>query len=106
MAFRVLVSRRAGQDIDEGTSFIARDSAQESSRWLQELQELILTLSEMPGKFSLIPEAADLKRPLRSVRHYSHRVIFLIDEATNAVLVVRVFHMARKPLSKKDLPSD
>src|SRR5262249_41560357 len=97
---------RAAQDIVEYTGLIATDSTQEASRWNQELKDLILTLSDMPSQFSLIPEAAKLKRQLRSARHYSHRVIFLVDENSQIVQVARVFHMARMPLREKDLTSD
>ena len=90
-------------DIDEAVQFIAKDSTQAASKWKAELADLILSLSEMPTRFAEIPEADGLKFRYRSASHYSHRVIFRIDEAVSAVIVVRVYHASRKPLSDEAL---
>lgn len=52
---------------------------------------------------SVIPEAEDLGHPYRSANHYSHRVIFRIDEPSTAVYIVRVYNGARRALTRKDV---
>ena len=41
----------------------------------------------MPLRFALIPEADELKRPLRSFPHHSHRVIYQVDEPAQTVSI-------------------
>ena len=103
MAFSVLLTNQALDDIDEHTRLIAQDSLTQAARWRDTLEALILSLADAPDRFDVIPEAARLKRPYRSVGHFSHRVVYRIDEPANTVFVVRVYHGARKPLAKKDI---
>jgi len=103
MAFSVVLTHRAQLDIDEYTLFIAESSPTEAARWKSTLETLILSLDTIPGRFSIIPESARLKRPYRSVNHHSHRVIFRIDEEAEVVYVVRVYHGARKRLTPADV---
>ena len=63
----------------------------------------IQSLAEMPLRFALIPEADELKRPLRSFPHHSHRVIYQVDEQAQTVSMLRVYHSARAPLQLEDL---
>ena len=107
MAFRVEITDPARDDIDEAVAFLAHHSQQAARKWKIELQALILSLQEMPGRFAVIPEATELGMPYRSAPHHSHRVIFRIEESNNTVYVVRVYHGARRPLSPEDIdPQD
>jgi plasmid stabilization system protein ParE len=103
MAFSLDISKAAEEDIQEAAAFIALDSPSAATRWHKELWELIFSLREMPARFPTIPEANKLKMPYRSAIHYSHRVVYRIDEAKNTVFVVRVYHGARHALRLKDL---
>ena len=103
MAFRVEIAEPAELDINEAALYIASDSPSAAFRWNTELWQLILSLREMPAWFSVIEEAEELGVPYRSALHFSHRVIFTIDEPANTVYVVRVYHGARRPLTHKDL---
>lgn len=107
MAFDVEITDPARDDIDDAVAFIARTSTATARKWKTEMQALILSLQEMPGRFALIAEAGELGLPYRSALHHSHRVIFRIDEEKNTVYVVRVYHGARRPLSHEDIdPQD
>lgn len=103
MAYKVLLSAPAEHDIKEATEFIAANSTVAASRWLHGLQEAILSLEEMPTRHALIPEAATLGMPYRSLPYFSHRVIYRVDEQNAQVFVVRVYHGARKPLAEEDV---
>ena len=103
MAYDVLLTEMAELDIGEHTAFIAADSPAEAEKWLSSLEQHIRSLAEFPGRFPLIPEAPRLKLPYRSFVHYSHRVIYRVDERASQVYIVRVYHGARMPLSAKEL---
>ena len=107
MAFDVEITDPARDDIDDAVTFIAQNSRAAARKWKTALQALILSLQEMPGRFAVIAEARELGLPYRSAPHHSHRVIFRIDEEKNTVFVVRVYHGARRPLSREDMdPQD
>lgn len=107
MAFDVEIADLARDDIDDAVTFIAQKSQATARKWKTELQALVLSLREMPGRFATIAEAGELGLPYRSAPHHSHRVIFRIDEVKNTVYVVRVYHGARRPLSHGDIdPQD
>jgi len=103
MDFNVVITDRAQDDIDENTLFIATDSPNMAAKWKNELESLILALSSMPTRFPSLPESSKLEQTYRSAAHYSHRVVFRIDETTNTVFIVRVYHGARKPLAQADV---
>lgn len=103
MTYRIEISDPAAADIDEAARFIAEDSTTQAAKWIQELTETILSLSEIPERFPLILEAPELGRPYRAARHYSHRIIYRIDESSETVFVVRVRHQARKPLNARTI---
>lgn len=103
MAFRIEVAAKAETDISEGVDYIRKDSPTRAIRWYEDLFLALQTLDALPGRYPLIPESGQLKRNLRSIHHHSHRVIYEVDEEHEIVFVIRVFHSARKPLSKKEI---
>ena len=103
MAFDVVVTDLAQVDIDEAVQFIGQNSTQAAAKWKAELADLIFSLAEMPTRFAVVPEVDELKLRYRSASHYSHRVIFRIDEELNTVVVVRLYHGKRMPLSEDNL---
>jgi plasmid stabilization system protein ParE len=103
MAFRVEIAARAAQDIDDTTTYIAQDSPSAAATWKEKLQGLIESLQDMPGRFPVIAEADEFTHPYRAAHHFSHRVVFRIDEAAGIVYVVRVYHAARQPLTDPDI---
>ena len=103
MAFSVEITDPARDDIDSAVDYIAQNSVRAARKWKTGLQSVILSLQELPSRFPLIPEAEQLGFPYRSALHYSHRVIFRIDEVKSSVYVVRVYHGARHPLTPEEI---
>lgn len=103
MAFQVELSQQAEADIAEAADYIAADSPDNARKWVDALLVQLETLREMPQRHDLIPEAKLLLRHLRSIQHYSHRIIYEVNEDNLRVSIVRVYHGARKPLRRKDL---
>lgn len=103
MAFRIEVTEPTEWDIVEATEFIAIQSQYSAIRWNNELWILILSLGESAFQFPIISVAGEREIVYRAANHYSHRVIFRVDEIENAIFIVRVYHHARKPVTKEDL---
>ncbi|MBV9470590.1 MAG: type II toxin-antitoxin system RelE/ParE family toxin, partial [Abitibacteriaceae bacterium] len=97
------LAQAAERDIAEAVAHIAEDSPPQASQWLDGLFTAIDTLGELPSRYAMIPESVTLSRPLRSLPYHSHRIIYEINEAKQLILVVRVYHSARKPLKGDDL---
>ncbi len=103
MAFKIQLADAAVQDISEFADRIALNSVVEARKWVEGLFREIETLRELPHRYALIPEAGQLKRELRSIHHHSHRVIYEVHDTENTVYIARVYHGARKPITKKDV---
>lgn len=101
--YRVEIAEPAVADIAEAAEFIAEDSPEQASAWIQKLAETIESLAEMPERFPLIAEATEFGRPYRAARLHSHRIIFRVEETVRTVFVVRVRHHARKPLNARSI---
>lgn len=98
MAYKVVVMPRAEADLEEAHAFIALDSVPRAEKWLSEALDLILSLRDQPGRFSMVPEYEKLGRHIHDALHYSHRVVFRIREEEKRVEVLRVWHCARGTL--------
>lgn len=85
MDFKVRTTRRADQDIVEAVEYIALDSPLQAIRWLDKLDELLVSLANMPERFPKIPETIDDERTFRSVNHYSHRIVCTVDQSGKEV---------------------
>lgn len=105
MAFSIELAQAAERDIAEALAHITENSPQQALPWLDGLFEAIDALRALPARHALIPEAAELARPLRSLPYHAPRIIYEINDARQLILVVRVYHSVRKPLTRKAIES-
>jgi plasmid stabilization system protein ParE len=105
LAYSLQITLPARQDIRDYASFIRDEqkSPDAARRWLDGLHAAIEELSEAPYRFAVIPEAVDLDFPYRSFVYQSHRVIYAVYDPEGRVMVHRIYHSARKPLTGKDV---
>ena len=105
MTYNIIVQPPAISDAVEYARFIRLASQDEetSARWLNELEVLIQSLSEMPRRFRVIDEQLHFSIELRQVMHYSHRVIFHVNDERAEVHVLRVYHGRRDALQPDDV---
>ncbi len=106
MNYRVLLSARAEQDVDETLAWIShKGSVSGAGRWLDRLLAAIDTLERDPMRFGLASEAADVGIELRQLplgrRPNIYRVFFVLDQRTVTILHIR--HAARDTLRPEDL---
>lgn len=105
MAYKVRLSLQAKQDVREATDYIRANANLERTRkWKNGVLEAIESLSEMPTRCAVAEESAEIGVELRHLIHRPHRIIFRVQEGTQTVDVLRVYHAARAPLRLEDLP--
>ncbi|MEO6907128.1 MAG: type II toxin-antitoxin system RelE/ParE family toxin [Abditibacteriaceae bacterium] len=97
MTFKVSFSPRARLDMAESVAYIHTRSPQSAGRWYYELKVLQKSLEVSPSRFPQLDSSRLAATPYRVALHYSHKVIFRVDEQAKAVIIVRVYHSARKP---------
>jgi len=93
----------AQADLEEYADRIALDSEIQARKWLNGAWNLIFSLAEMPSRYSISDESPILNSEIRDVSHFSHRIVFRIIEEDQVVEVLRLWHMARRPISFEDV---
>ncbi len=93
----------AHADLTEATEYISQESARYANEWLSKAWVQIFGLAENPKRFAAIPESMELGVELRALHHYSHRIIFWVRDEYQTVEILRVYHGARRPLTRIDI---
>ena len=113
MAYRVSLTAPAEADAYAAFERIREVAPHSAARWLRDLFAALATLTEMPARCPLIPEAAELSRPVRHLlygrRTAIYRIIFDIQEASEEgprVRVLRIWHGARDRIAAEDLETE
>lgn len=105
MAYKVVLQEGAILDAGDYTRWMIHNSgATPAERWLSGLQSLVNSLTEMPNRYRGIEEQDNFEISLRQAQYHSHRVIYHVNEMTQTVHVLRVYHSARDELSRDDIP--
>jgi plasmid stabilization system protein ParE len=91
MAHRIVWSRRAAQDLDSITDYIAADSPAYASVVLKNIVNQTRILARFPRAGRKVPEFDD--ENVRELVAYSYRIIYRLQE--DEVLVVAVIHGKR-----------
>jgi addiction module RelE/StbE family toxin len=86
MAYRVVWSPRALDDIDSIASYIARDSAAYASAVVARIIKSTRTLRRFPFSGRVVPEFDD--ENLRERFVYSYRIIYRIEQHTVTIAAV------------------
>jgi plasmid stabilization system protein ParE len=91
MAYRVIWSPRALDDVDSIASYIARDSVAHASAVVAKILRTTRILKQFPFAGRVVPEFED--ESLRERFAYSYRIIYRVHEQT--VIVAAVIHGKR-----------
>ncbi|MBX9788261.1 MAG: type II toxin-antitoxin system RelE/ParE family toxin [Pirellulales bacterium] len=94
------------QDVENALGWFREQRAEAAgAKWFLRLMLAIDSLEQMPERFALTAESADLGAPIRELlvgyRRNTYRVLFEIRG--RAVIVLRVWHSARQAVSSEDL---
>ena len=111
MAFRVEVSPRAFNDLDEIARYIEqRGSLEQAEKWFNGIMAAIRTLENLPHRCRVAEESEELGQEVRlllyGTRNRQYRVYYSVQETKPSTGTVRIFHVrhwARKRLSTDQL---
>ena len=92
--YTVNISLEVNNDLDDIFSYIANtlDSEQGALNLMQEIQDMILSLSEMPERFSFALDTTLADRGYRRAIVKKYVILYKIDKKNKIVNVMRVFH--------------
>jgi toxin ParE1/3/4 len=91
MAYRVVWSRRALQDLEAITEYIAEDSPAYAAVVVKNIVQQTRQLSQFPRSGRKIPEFDD--EHIRELLAYSYRIIYQLQQ--DEVLIAAVIHGKR-----------
>lgn len=111
MAFRVEISPRAFNDLDEIARYIKRQSSFErAEEWFNGIMTALRTLEDLPRRCRVADESQALGREVRLLlygnRNRKYKVYYSIRQKTPSTGTVQVFHVrhwARKSLTTDQL---
>ena len=93
MTFNVSATPQARLDMN----YLRARSPQSARKWYRELKALQKSLEVLPSRFPRFNYSNPGTISYRAAMHYSHKVIFSIDEEAKTVSIIRIYHSARKP---------
>jgi plasmid stabilization system protein ParE len=91
--YRVEITRSAERDAISIYEYIERTSPQRAAKWFAEIERQMRTLSQLPTRCPMIPEADEIGLEYRHLIWRNYRTVFRIEN--NIVYVVRVVHGAQ-----------
>jgi plasmid stabilization system protein ParE len=107
MSHQVFLTDRAQRDLVQACTWWAENrSAEQAERWYDGIANAILSLASNPERCPLAPENEAFPYELRQLnyglgRRPTHRAVFGIRP--DRVLILRVRHLAQKPLSPEEV---
>jgi plasmid stabilization system protein ParE len=93
MAFQVLATEIANEDLGTLVRFIVQENSSAAERFGSELLEKIRLLQEHPLIGRMVPERSD--PGLREIIHRPYRIVCRVREQHKTVEVLRFWHGAR-----------
>lgn len=96
---RVAWTEHALAQLDEAIAFIAKDRPETALAWLERLLDAGESLTELPDRGRVVPEAA--RADVRELIVGPYRLVYRID--SDAVTIAMVLH-ERRELREDDVP--
>jgi plasmid stabilization system protein ParE len=98
MAFRVEISPRAFNDLDEIADYIKqRSSFEQAERWFNGIIAAIRTLEHSPHRCHVAEESEELGEEVRVLLHGKrnrrYKVYYSVQQITPSAGAVRIFHV-------------
>jgi len=93
MAFAIIWSQTAVEDLREIVRFVARDDPTAAASLANRILAHIELASDLPFSHRAVPEKAD--ESLREIILRPYRIIYDVDDTRCAIRILRVWHAAR-----------
>ena len=98
--YRVITHPIVEHEIDEALAFIAVHSPDNAAKWVNSIEEPILSLTELPVRCPLAPGSENFPEEIRHLIVGAYRI--LVTVVGNEVHVLHDRHGARKPIDPQD----
>ncbi len=93
MAFQIIWSQTAVEDLRGIVRYIALDDSGAAAHLADRIIGRVETASELPFSNRVVPEKADPS--IREVVLRPYRILYQVDERREAIHILRVWHAAR-----------
>jgi len=93
MAFKIIWSRQAREDLRDIVTFIALDNSAAAESFGYLLMTKVDALAQFPRLGRVVPEEND--EDIREIIFRPYRIIYQVIEAQQVVAIARVWHGAR-----------
>ena len=92
--YNINLSLAANNDLEEIFSYIAGTSSsdQTANNLMLKIHEMILSLDEMPQRFSFSFDPTLAEKGYRRANVKKYIILYLIDEENKTVNIARIFH--------------
>lgn len=94
--YRIIITPRAGKDLEQIHEFIAADSPKNASQMIRKILDALELLRSFPRQLVVEHASGGLKHPVRSLVVRPYVIYFRVLEAEKVVRVLHVLHGARK----------
>lgn len=94
-AYRVDLTGRALRDIEAIFDQIAAAGSPAAAIWFNALEELILSLEQLPFRGSPTTEDRRLRQLLHGTRPHVYRIIYSVQRTTRRVQILHIRHGAQ-----------
>jgi plasmid stabilization system protein ParE len=91
--YRVNIAGTAEDDVRRIHGRIAKDKPKAAARWVREFRRLAKSLSHLPLRYEVIPEAEDLPINFRHVLFGNYRIVYQVGDKD--VTILHVVHAGR-----------
>jgi toxin ParE1/3/4 len=93
MAFEIIWSETASEDLKEIVLYIAQDDSSAAARLAERILSYIETASSFPFSNRAVPEKSD--ESIREAILKPYRIVYHADRQRNAIHILRIWHAAR-----------
>lgn len=93
MAFRIIWSETAVEDLKEIVLFIARDNQEAAAKLAGRILYHIERAADMPHSHRIVLEKSD--HTIRESILKPYRLIYRVDNDRNAIYILRIWHASR-----------
>jgi toxin ParE1/3/4 len=95
MRYLVELTERAARDLGRLHRRIDAENSRRARDWINELEALVFSLDQSPGRGAACPEDKALRQLRFGRRRDVYRIIYAIDEERRIVTVLHIRHSAR-----------
>lgn len=97
-SYRIIITKDSFSQIEEAFACIQSQSPQNADLWLNKLYDKVQSLCTLPERFGVARENDFFQLELRCMRHYSHRILYTVDNECSVVRVHAVLHGSKDDL--------